>query len=149
MKATSTSGLGDDDLVGVERERQDNTARGVPLWNTCFYFPKIPLLIAATFALGVLVGRIDVMLPIFRTSEEYVPSCAPVSYSFLKTSLGRQILEELVTELEQAGPKAALQEVARRIDQDAQIASSCHPLAHQLGKKAWQELGLEGAFDGL
>ena len=49
-----------------------------------------------------------------------------------------------------SGPRRALTHLSEMMKEDAQINSSCHPIAHNLGRVAYQYHGsLYGAFDGM
>jgi len=88
------------------------------------------------------------------TAADEINSCntttsAAVSYNFLSTTRGKEVLGGLKQHLEEGGPKQVLEELAKMMDEDDQIAASCHPLAHMLGRKAFNDLGVEGAFGSL
>ena len=100
-----------------------------------------------------------------------------VSYNFLRTTKGSQtmrlLLDDLIMssqppddsrQLEEitsstnssgyedlpGGPRRALTHLQKLMKSDGQIFSSCHPLAHNLGRVAYQLHGsYEGAYDGL
>ena len=74
---------------------------------------------------------------------------AAVSYSFIKTDKGQQTLNELLQLLETNGPREVLLEVGALMEEDAQIAASCHPLTHRIGRRAFQLYGFEDAFGDL
>lgn len=72
-----------------------------------------------------------------------------VSHSFLKTSKGQDTLRDLLELLASSGPRVVLDRVSELMEQDSQIAASCHPLTHQIGRNALQMFGFVDAFDGL
>lgn len=65
---------------------------------------------------------------------------AAVSYKFLDSPKGLALQNALSSVWNQDGPAAALRYMAELMQQDAQVASSCHPFFHQLGRMAWREL---------
>ena len=90
-----------------------------------------------------------------------------VSYNFLRTTKGsetmRLLLDDLLLppQMQQGtpmdvgfasllGPRRALTHLRTLMDEDGQISSSCHPLAHNLGRVAYQIFGsLDAAYDGM
>jgi len=84
-----------------------------------------------------------------------------VSYNFLRTAKGSQTLHSLLKELLKptcisddniflSGPRRALNHLSELMESDGQILSSCHPLAHNLGRAAYQYFGsLDEALDGM
>ena len=72
-----------------------------------------------------------------------------VSYSFIKTSKGQTTLNELLQVLETNGPREVLVEVGDLMEKDAQIAASCHPLTHRIGRRAFQLYGFGNAFGDM
>jgi len=96
------------------------------------------------------------------------PEERAVSYNFLRTPKGSQTLRLLIKDLLQSqshqeqnrvtseghsslsGPRRALAHLSELMEGDAQIHSSCHPLAHNLGRTAYQFFGsLDAAYDGM
>lgn len=115
---------------------------------------KLLVLLFFAFAVGVAAGwflgtrdlaSVPVLLPISSSDQEN----AAVSYNFLTTTRGKEVLEELEHTLDVDGPKAFLEHLAKLMKEDSQIAASCHPLAHGVGRKAFQNLGFEAAFGSL
>ena len=124
------------------------------------------------FVLGVVVmaaylgyaGRPGLLNQAVTVEEEDVNA---VSYNFLRTTKGTETLRLLLRDLLQSkttqtentessdyqqytGPRRALKHISVLIDSDAQIASSCHPLIHNLGRAAYEYFGsLDAAFDGM
>jgi hypothetical protein len=82
------------------------------------------------------------------TSED-CGDAASVSYGFLQTTRGTQLGETLHEELMAQSPKIALQHMQVLMDDDDQIANSCHPLTHMLGRNALMELGFDLAWGGM
>ncbi len=88
-----------------------------------------------------------------------------VSYNFLRTTKGSETMRLLLNDLllpqqmqretpdsypSLFGPRRALTHLAMLMDDDGQISSSCHPLAHNLGRVAYQIFGsLDAAYDGM
>ena len=88
-----------------------------------------------------------------------------VSYGFLETDKGsrtlRLLLEDLLLPPDDlggapsslaglTGPRRALTRLSALMESDPQVESSCHPLAHNLGRAAYEAFGgHEGAFDGM
>lgn len=90
-----------------------------------------------------------------------------VSYNFLRTTKGtetmRLLLNDLLSSPQQQttstnndgylslyGPRRSLTHLSELMTNDGQILSSCHPLAHNLGRVAYQFFGsMDGAFDGM
>ncbi|KAL7536283.1 hypothetical protein ACHAXR_007046 [Thalassiosira sp. AJA248-18] len=84
-----------------------------------------------------------------------------VSYNFLRTTKGSQTIRLLLDDLLQktsidedhlflSGPRRALTHLSELMESDGQILSSCHPLAHNLGRAAYQYFGgLDEAYDGM
>ena len=89
-----------------------------------------------------------------------------VSYNFLRTAKGsdtmRILLNDLLSTPQQQnsstaegylslfGPRRSLAHLSILMKGDSQILSSCHPLAHNLGRVAYQFFGsMDGAFDGM
>jgi hypothetical protein len=106
--------------------------------------------VAVGFSSGWFLGTRDlasvpVLLPISSCDQEN----GAVSYNFLMTSRGKEVLEELENTLDSDGPKAVLENLTKLMKDDSQIAASCHPLAHRVGRKAFHDLGFEAAFGGL
>lgn len=112
------------------------------------------IILSLTFMLGVVVGQI---IPSEISSSTSIPldernfnaTSDAVSYNFLPTTRGKQVLNGLQQSLEEGGPKQFLQELSTMMDEDDQIAASCHPLAHAVGRKAFKDLGVEGAFGNM
>lgn len=97
--------------------------------------------------------------------KHHVPA---VSYNFLRTPKGTQTIQLLLRDLLQtqpprgqdqsvggdhsslSGPRRALTHLSELMESDAQIHSSCHPVAHNLGRAAYKYFGgLDGAYDGM
>jgi len=87
-----------------------------------------------------------------------------VSYNFLRTTKGSETLRVLLNELFEApnpssgeelsssvsGPRRALTHLSELMENDSQIHSSCHPIAHNLGRAAYLYFGgLDAAYDGM
>mmetsp|Transcript_30129 Transcript_30129/g.63018 ORF Transcript_30129/g.63018 Transcript_30129/m.63018 type:complete len:418 (-) Transcript_30129:65-1318(-) len=94
-----------------------------------------------------------------------------VSYNFLRTTKGSQTIHLLLHDLLQSqppsspqqlnssfvadnspmsGPRLALTHLSELMESDVQIHSSCHPIAHNLGRAAYQYFdGLGAAYDGM
>ncbi|KAL3775597.1 hypothetical protein ACHAW5_003500 [Stephanodiscus triporus] len=90
-----------------------------------------------------------------------------VSYNFLRTTKGSETMRLLLNDLllpkqiQQGnpadeghsylfGPRRALTHLQILMDVDGQVSSSCHPLAHNLGRVAYQIFGsLDAAYDGM
>jgi hypothetical protein len=72
-----------------------------------------------------------------------------VSYGFLQTQKGKDLLQELSTKLLEESPQAALDDLALKMQRDEQIASSCHPVTHRLGRLAFDKFGFKGALESL
>ena len=94
-----------------------------------------------------------------------------VSYNFLRTSRGsstiRILLNDLINPTPEryteksnttetvnyellGGPRRALMHLSQLMETDGQIHSQCHPLAHSLGRAAYQYFGsLDAAYDGM
>ena len=91
-----------------------------------------------------------------------------VSYNFLRTTKGsdmmRLLLDDLLSTPQQQnpstaategylsfyGPRRSLTHLSELMKEDGQILSSCHPLAHNLGRVAYQFFGtMDGAFDAM
>ena len=81
-----------------------------------------------------------------------------VSYNFLRTTKGSETMRLLLNDLllpqqmqqgtpmdvgfsSLLGPRRALTHLSMLMDEDGQISSSCHPLAHNLGRVAYQIFG--------
>ena len=102
-------------------------------------------------------------------SSDNVPA---VSYNFLRTTKGsdimRLLLDDLLSTPQQQtaydttattsaegyllfyGPRRSLTHLSDLMKEDGQILSSCHPLAHNLGRVAYQFFGsMNGAFDAM
>jgi len=91
-----------------------------------------------------------------------------VSYNFLRTTKGSETLRLLLDDLLQSqpqqqqasfaskdhsslsGPRRALTHLSELMELDGQILSSCHPLAHNLGRASYQLFGsFDAAYDGM
>jgi hypothetical protein len=83
------------------------------------------------------------------STEQSCGDAATVSYGFLQTTRGTQLQETLHEELMAQSPKIALQHMQVLMDEDDQIANSCHPLTHMLGRNALMELGFDQAWGGM
>jgi len=114
---------------------------------------KSVLIALVAFVAGILIGslalRASQMASATTTTATTCPQQEAVSYGFLQTTRGMELLESLQDELRANGPKVALQKLQALLDTDEQVASSCHPLTHRLGRTALEELGFEGALDGM
>jgi hypothetical protein len=84
-----------------------------------------------------------------NSSSEKCGDAATVSYGFLQTTRGTALDETLHDELLEQGPKVALEHIQLLMDEDDQVANSCHPLAHVLGRHALRELGFDAAWGGM
>ena len=104
------------------------------------------------FVAGVVVGR---MLPTERalnlasrsgnsTADDYA-----VSYNFLTTTRGKEVIDELEQIMADEGPKQLLERISQLMDDDPQIAASCHPLVHRIGREAFRRFGFPGAFGSV
>jgi hypothetical protein len=83
------------------------------------------------------------------TSEESCGDADSVSYGFLQTERGTELEKTLHEELMAQSPKVTLQHMQALMDDDDQIANSCHPLIHMLGRNAFMELGFDSAWGGM
>jgi hypothetical protein len=83
------------------------------------------------------------------SSEQSCGDAATVSYGFLQTTRGITLQETLHQELMFQSPKVALQHMQLLMDEEDQIANTCHPLTHMLGRNALMELGFDEAWGGM
>jgi hypothetical protein len=151
-------------VIGGEIDNDDfcdeiEDANPIPRWTiaeakTASWCRGLAVL-TLTFAAGVLIGA---MLPSERMlgqasqatstadsgSEDYA-----VSYNFLSTTRGKEVIDELDQIMNSEGPKQVLERISKLMDDDAQIAASCHPLAHRIGREAFARFGFPGAFGTL
>jgi hypothetical protein len=73
-----------------------------------------------------------------------------VSFAFLQTPRGAQLLKKLTTQLLEESPSInVLRNLLERMETDDQLSSSCHPLIHKVGRVAFEELGFDGAVDDV
>lgn len=133
--------------------------------------PRVRLLIGAAFAAGAAaggcaVGALALALSPSRGPADGAAGRGAVSYGFLETDKGSRTLRLLLGDLllppdepqssspddlaGLTGPRRALTRLSSLMESDAQVGSSCHPLAHNLGRAAYEAFGgHEGAFDGM
>eukprot|EP00529_Nitzschia_sp_RCC80_P025198 CAMPEP_0113443382 /NCGR_PEP_ID=MMETSP0014_2-20120614/2111_1 /TAXON_ID=2857 /ORGANISM="Nitzschia sp." /LENGTH=536 /DNA_ID=CAMNT_0000334339 /DNA_START=118 /DNA_END=1728 /DNA_ORIENTATION=- /assembly_acc=CAM_ASM_000159 len=88
-------------------------------------------------------------LPSGGSSTPSQTASAAVSYSFLQTTKGQKTLKELLQVLETRGPREVLVEVGSLMEEDDQVAASCHPLTHRIGRRALQLYGYEDSFGDM
>lgn len=104
------------------------------------------------FVVGVLVGgmlpteRISGLVSQANSTTDNGSESYAVSYNFLSTTRGKELIDELDQMINSEGPKQVLERISKLMDDDAQIAASCHPLAHRVGREAFHRLGFPGAF---
>lgn len=144
--------INDDFSDEIETEKVTSVGATQPAALTSWC--KLLVMLFLAFGIGVSAGwflgtrdlaSVPVLLPISSCDQEN----AAVSYNFLTTTRGKEVLEELEHTLDSDGPKEVLAHLAKLMEDDSQIAASCHPLAHRVGRKALQNLGFEAAFGNL
>ena len=135
--------------------------------------PRVRLLIGVAFAAGAAVGGCAVGAALAASRGPAVHEAVgavgggAVSYGFLETDKGSRTLRLPLGDLllppdgggpppgpphlaGLTGPRRALARLSDLMDSDPQVESSCHPLAHNLGRAAYEAFGgHEGAFDGM
>jgi hypothetical protein len=137
-----------DGVVSIQRAGTTSTSR----WRSALF-----LLIA--FLAGLAIGNVSSRYTTSSSSSSIIVSstsgsescgdAATVSYGFVQTTRGTTLAETLHKELMFQGPKVALLHMQTLMDGDDQIANSCHPLTHMLGKNALMELGFDQAWGGM
>jgi hypothetical protein len=80
-------------------------------------------------------------------SDDEATSPTIVSYSFLQTPRGLDLLQTLTNQLLEESPTVALRKLSELMKTDDQLNSSCHPLIHKLGRTAYEKLGFDAAVN--
>jgi hypothetical protein len=114
---------------------------------------RLLIVFVAGLAIGNVSNRNATSISSSSTSStsesEECGDAVPVSYGFLQTTRGTELEETLHKELMFQSPKVALLHMQFLMDEDDQVANSCHPLTHMLGRNALMELGFDAAWGGM
>jgi hypothetical protein len=108
----------------------------------------VAVLLLIGFACGVLAGVYFGDRGAMETTNK--SDSSKVSFDFLQTPRGAQLLKTLTTQLlEESPPIDVLRNLLELMETDDQLSSSCHPLIHKVGRVAFEELGFDGAVDDV
>lgn len=142
-------------------EQQTDTADAVVAKNKTSQVKNVVWIVLA-LSIGFVVGRLTPNKSSKVVVGSPIDDMDVVSYNFLKTQKGKDTSEILQQLLTTQGAKPALLQLTTLMQEDAQIADSCHPLAHGLGQQAlavsngfrealdaFQPLGLNDRDDNL
>lgn len=109
-----------------------------------------------TFVAGMLVGGtlpFEGMLGLVSRSGSADNSTSTdnyaISYNFLSTTRGKEVIDDLEQIMADEGAKQVLERISQLMQDNAQIAASCHPLIHRVGREAFNRFGFPGAFGSL
>ena len=125
------------------RRKRTNRNKSLCTW-------KVILVVATAFVGGMASGIfISLHYDWTGAGNKRLMNDEAYLYSTKFQALREKILKILVEVDDGGGPFPALVEMSRAMDDDDILNNNCHHLVHHLGRAAYRQIGLSGAFEGV